>query len=338
MIKDTFWKNKNVFITGVAGFVGSNLAKNLTLCGANVFGLTLNKKVKSLLYFENIDKKINLIFGDITNKKLLKNIFLKHKIHVCFHLAAQVEVGSALKYPYLTWETNIRGTYTLLEVIRENKKKIRSIIIASSDKAYGDYPLNSLPYKENYQLKPNFPYDTSKACADMIAKSYSSKLFKLPLIITRFANIYGPGQLNFTALIPEVIRTCLFNKKFKMRSNGEAIRDFIYIKDIVELYKLLAKNLYLNPNKYSGEIFNAGTNVKHKIKDVVKKIFIYTNRKNQLKKLFKKIRNNKTKGELSVQFMDYKKLNLFFGWKPKYEFSHTLPELIDWYKKYFKKI
>lgn len=337
-MKDNFWKNKNVFITGVTGFVGSNLAKNLVLSGANVIGLTLNKKVKSLLYFENIDRKINLILGDITNKKLLKKIFLKHNIHVCFHLAAQVEVGSALKYPYFTWETNIRGTYTLLETIRENKRRIRSIIIASSDKAYGDYPLKSLPYKESYQLKPNFPYDTSKACADMIAKSYSTNLFKLPIIITRFANIYGPGQLNFTALIPEVIRTCLLKKKLKMRSNGEGIRDFIYIEDIVELYKLLGKNLYLKPKKYSGEIFNAGTNIKHKIIDIVKEIFIYTNRNSQLKNLFKQIRNNKTKGELSVQYMDYKKLNLFFGWKPKYKFSDTLPELINWYKNYFKKI
>lgn len=338
MMKDNFWKNKNVFITGVTGFVGSNLAKNLVLSGANVIGLTLNKKVKSLLYFENIDRKINLILGDITNKKLLKKIFLKHNIHVCFHLAAQVEVGSALKYPYFTWETNIRGTYTLLETIRENKRRIRSIVIASSDKAYGDYPLKSLPYKESYQLKPNFPYDTSKACADMIAKSYSTNLFKLPIIITRFANIYGPGQLNFTALIPEVIRTCLLKKKLKMRSNGKGIRDFIYIEDIVELYKLLGKNLYLKPKKYSGEIFNAGTNIKHKIIDIVKEIFIYTNRNSQLKNLFKQIRNNKTKGELSVQFMDYKKLNLFFGWKPKYKFSDTLPELINWYKNYFKKI
>ena len=338
MMKDNFWKNKNVFITGVTGFVGSNLAKNLVLSGANVIGLTLNKKVKSLLYFENIDRKINLILGDITNKKLLKKIFLKHNIHVCFHLAAQVEVGSALKYPYFTWETNIRGTYTLLETIRENKRRIRSIIIASSDKAYGDYPLKSLPYKESYQLKPNFPYDTSKACADMIAKSYSTNLFKLPIIITRFANIYGPGQLNFTALIPEVIRTCLLKKKLKMRSNGEGIRDFIYIEDIVELYKLLGKNLYLKPKKYSGEIFNAGTNIKHKIIDIVKEIFIYTNRNSQLKNLFKQIRNNKTKGELSGQYMDYKKLNLFFGWKPKYKFSDTLPELINWYKNYFKKI
>ena len=300
--------------------------------------MTQNKKINSLLYFENIDKKINLILGNITNKELLKSIFLKYKIDICFHLAAQVEVGSALKYPYLTWETNIRGTYTLLEAIRESDKKVKSIIVASSDKAYGNYPLNSLPYKENYPLKPNFPYDTSKACADMIAKSYSSKLFNLPILITRFANIYGPGQLNFTALIPDVVKSCLMKKKFQMRSDGEAIRDFIYVKDIIELYKLLAKNLYLSPKKYSGEVFNAGTNVKYKIKDVVKKIFIFTKKQDQLRNVFRKIKKNKTKGEISAQLMDYKKLNKYLGWKPKYKFLDTLPELVEWYKKYFEKI
>ena len=163
--------------------------------------------------------------------------------------SCSVEVGSANRYPFLTWETNVRGTYTLLEVIRENKGKIKSIIIASSDKAYGKYP-NLLPYKENYKLNPEFPYDTSKACADLIAKSYSTNLFKLPILITRFANIYGPGQLNFTALIPDAIRSCILNKKFLMRSNGrESVRDFVYIDDIVELYKLLAKNLFVNPKK-----------------------------------------------------------------------------------------
>ncbi len=337
MKKSNFWKNKNVFISGVAGFVGSNLSKSLVYNGANVIGLTQNKKKNSLLFYENIDKKINLIFGDITNKELLKSIFLKYKIDICFHLAAQVEVGSAFKYPYLTWETNVRGTYTLLEVIRENKRKIKSIIIASSDKAYGNYPLKSLPYKENYELKPNFPYDTSKACGDMIAKSYSSKLYKLPIIITRFANIYGSGQLNFTALIPDVIRSCILNKKFVMRSDGKAIRDFIYIDDIVELYQLLAKNLYLYPKKYSGEVFNAGTNVKYKIKDIVIKIFTYTKKEKKLKSIFKKIKKNKTKGELSAQYMDYKKLNKFFGWKPKYKFLSTLPKLVNWYKKYLNK-
>ncbi len=337
MKKKNFWKNKNIFITGIAGFVGSNLAKKLVKDGANVFGLTKSKRIESLLFFENIDKKINLIFGDITNKELLKSIFVKFRIDICFHLAAQVEVGSANKYPFLTWETNVRGTYTLLEVIRENKSNIKSIIIASSDKAYGKYPKNLLPYKENYKLNPEFPYDTSKACADLIAKSYSTNLFKLPILITRFANIYGPGQLNFTALIPDAIRSCILNKKFLLRSNGESVRDFVYIDDIVELYKLLAKNLFFNPKKFSGQVFNAGTNVKHKIKDIIKDIFLYKKKNKMLKNILKGISKNKTYGEISFQYMDYQKLNSFLGWRPKYSFKKTLPALFKWYGLYLKK-
>ena len=336
MGNDNFWKNKNVLITGVAGFVGSNLAKNLIKDGANIIGLTKNKKIDSLLFYEKIDKKINLVFGDITDKELLKSIFLKYEIEICFHLAAQVEVGSAIKYPFLTWETNIRGTYTLLEVIRENKKKIKSIIVASTDKAYGKYPIKQLPYKEEYELKAKFPYDISKACADMIAMSYSTKLFKLPIVITRFANIYGPGQLNLTALIPDAISSCLLNKKFIIRGDGQSIRDFVYIDDIIELYKLLSKNLYLNPKKFSGQVFNAGTNIKHKIKDVLEKIFLYSKKKKELQTIFRKMHLNKTKREISVQFMDYEKLHSYLGWKPRYKFVNTLPKLFKWYKKYFK--
>ncbi len=338
MKKKNFWKNKKVFITGVAGFVGSNLAKNLIKDGAKIIGLTKNKKINSLLYIEKIDRKIDLIFGEITDKELIKNIFLKNKIDICFHLAAQVEVGAARQYPYSTWETNVRGTYTFLEVIRESKQKIRSIIVASSDKAYGDYPLKKLPYKENYELKPQFPYDTSKACADMIAKSYSSKLFKLPILITRFSNIYGPGQLNFTALIPDAIRSCILKKKFNVRSNGQAIRDFVYIDDIIQLYKLLSKNLYLNPKKFSGQVFNAGTNTKYRIIDIIDKIFIFAKKKRELKIIHRTIKKNKTRGELSVQFMDYDKIFRYVGWKPKYNFSKTLPIIFKWYKKYLRKL
>ena len=336
-MKKNFWKNKNIFITGIAGFVGSNLAKNLEKCGANVIGITKSKRKDSLLYYEKIDKKINLIFGDITNKELLKSVFLKYKIEICFHLAAQVEVGSAKKYPYLTWETNVRGTYTLLEVIREYKSEIKAVVVASSDKAYGHYPENKLPYKENYELKAEYPYDTSKACADMIAKTYAAKLFKLPILITRFANIYGPGQLNFTALIPDAIKSCINKNKFTIRSNGESIRDFVYIDDIINLYKLLAENLYKNPKKFSGEVFNAGTNIRHKIKDIIKEIFIYGKKNKELKEIFKKMHKNKTSGELVAQYMDYEKLNTYLGWKPKFKFSNTLPDLFNWYKKYFKK-
>ncbi len=337
MNKIHFWKNKNILITGVAGFVGSNLAKNLSNLGSNVIGISQRKNKKnSLLFYENINKKIEIFYCDITDKEKINKIIKKYKIQICFHLAAQVEVGLAKKDPYGTWESNIRGTYTLLELFRKNKKQIKSIIIASSDKAYGEYGLNKMPYDEKYPLKPIFPYDTSKACADMIAKTYASKLFNLPIIITRFSNIYGPGQLNFTALIPGLIKSCIFNRRFKMRGNGESIRDYIYINDIVDIYKILAKNLYSKPKKYSGEIFNAGTNTPYKTKTILKNIFTYKKRIKELSKVNKIIKKNKTSGELQVQYMNYIKLNKNFGWKPKYEFGKVLPEVFKWYEDYFK--
>ncbi len=334
--KKKFWNSKNVLITGVTGFVGSNLAKNLSKEGANIVGITQSKKIKSLLFHEKIDKKIKLLFGDITDIIFIKKILKKFKIQFCFHLAAQVEVGRARKSPYETWETNVKGTYTLLEATRKSKNKIKSIIIASSDKAYGEHGIKKMPYKETYELKPIFPYDTSKACADMIAQSYSSSLYKLPIIISRFSNIYGPGQLNFTALIPDSIRSCILNKKFKIRGDGEDIRDFVYIDDIVDLYKLLSKKLFKNPKKYSGEIFNAGTNTPHKIKNIIKKIFFYKNKKSEFTKIMKSAKRRKTKGEISVQYMDFNKLNNYFGWKPKKTIDTTLPILYDWYENYFK--
>ena len=209
-----FWKNKNVLITGINGFIGSNLAKYLLKNNANVYGIVRKIDKKTLLYSEKLNENVKLFIGDITDLNLMKRIINEENINHIFHLAAQVEVGIAMKYPFSTFESNIRGTYTVLEAARANSLKINSIIVASSDKSYGEYPNSKLPYKENYALNPKFFYDTSKACADMIAKSYANNLYKLPIIITRFANIYGCGQLNFTALIPDAIRSCLLNKKF----------------------------------------------------------------------------------------------------------------------------
>ena len=330
MRKKNFWVNKNILITGITGFVGSNLAKNLAYLGANVTGISKSRKIESLLFYEGIDKKCNLIYGDILDKNLIKRTLKKYNIEICFHLAAQIEVGVAKFYPFETWESNIRGTYNLLEAIRTSGNKIKAVIMASSDKAYGEHGMKRMPYQENYELKPIFPYDTSKACADMIARTYASNLYKLPIVVTRFSNIYGPGQLNFTALIPEAIKSVIKNKKFIARGNGKSVRDFIYIDDIIDIYKIIAKNLYKNPKKYSGEVFNAGTNIKHTTKYIVKKIFLLNNI--STKNVFNK--KKKTSGEISVQYMNYKKLYKYFNWKPKYKFESVLPNLYNWYKNY----
>ena len=338
MIKRNFWNKKKVLITGINGFVGGNICKELISLGANVTGLIRNKNKKTLLFLEKLNKNITLVDGSIDNKETLKRILLEQNIEVCFHLAAQVEVGVASYYPNLTWENNIRGTYNLLEAIREQGKHIKSVIIASSDKAYGSYPKNKMPYKENYELRPKFPYDVSKACTELIARSYTSELYNLPIVITRFTNIYGPGQVNFSALIPDCIQTVLGYGKFIPRGNGENVRDFLYVKDVVDLYLIIAKKLFLNPKKLSGQIFNAGSNKPKKIKDIVKIIFTNSNKNKEYVKIQKAFKNKKAIGEIDYQYMDHKKAKKYFGWSPKYNFSCGIIETYKWYKNNIKKL
>ena len=333
-----FWKDKNVFITGINGFVGGNLAEELINKSANVFGLVRNSNLRTYLYHMNIDSKVEIINGSITNKELLNGFFAENKIDICFHLAAQVEVGVAAKYPYLTWETNVRGTYSLLESIRESCPEISAIIIASSDKAYGEYPIEKLPYKEDYPLIPKYPYDTSKACADLISQSYASDLFKMPIVITRFANIYGPGQLNFSALIPDVIKCGLKNEKFIPRSNGSSKRDFLYVKDVADLYCTIAEKIYFNKDNYRGEIFNAGTNEEKSVKEVVESIYCLLKRDNELKNIQKRFAINPSlEGEINFQLMDFEKVEKYFGWRPQTLFMEGLNQTIRWFDDYLKE-
>ena len=234
------------------GFVGSNLIKILIKRKAKVYGLVRNLDKTSLLFFENLDKKITLINGDLTDKDLLKRIISEENIQSIFHLGAQFWTGFEKVVKELAPKNKE------LINIRENLQKIDSIVIASSDKAYGDYPKSKLPYKESYALKPKYFYDTSKACADLIAKSYTESKKKLPIIITRFANIYGPGQLNFSALIPDCIRSSLGYSLFEPRSDGTDERDFLYVEDVTKLYLIISEALSKD-KKLIGEIFNAGT-------------------------------------------------------------------------------
>ena len=337
-MKKDFWKNKNVFITGINGFVGGNLAKVLLDNGANVFGLIRNIDQKSFLFYMNIDKKVVVVNGDLANKNLLSNFFSEHKIDICFHLAAQVEIGVAAMNPFTTWETNIRGTYNLLEAIRESKHSLSAIVIASSDKAYGEYPKEMMPYKEDYPLKPRYPYDTSKACADLISQSYSTDLFKLPIVITRFANIYGPGQINFSAIIPDAIRSALGYSQFIPRSDGNSIRDYLFVQDVATLYTEIGKALFKDSSKIRGEIFNAGTNDGKTVKYVVEQVYKKLQNKKELEKITNLFKKNKGSiGEINNQVMNYEKVNKYFGWKPKTDFNDGLEITIKWFSKYLKE-
>ena len=331
---DDFWQGKNVLITGINGFIGSNLAKLLLKRNANIFGLLRNPNKKSLLFYEKIDKAVVLISGEITDKDLLCRIISEERIDTVFHLAAQVEVGVGLENPYLTFETNVRGTYSVLEAIRCHPSTVKSVVVASSDKSYGDYPIEKMPYKEHYPLLPKYPYDTSKACTDLIAKAYANNLYKLPIVITRFANIFGPGQLNFSAIIPDGIRSALGYSKFTPRSDGSAIRDFIYADDVCDLYLKIAETVSKGNSDIFGEVFNAGTNDPISMREVITKIYKAINRPHDLEIILQEMSGKKTRGEIDTQFMDFEKVNKFFQWSPKHSFDEGLDKTINWFSEY----
>jgi CDP-glucose 4,6-dehydratase len=329
-----FWQGKNVFITGINGFIGGNLAKDLLIKGANVYGLIRNDSFQTFLYFEGLDKDIVIIKGDLTNKELMCRIISENDINVVYHLAAQVEVGVGLKNPYLTFETNIRGTYSLLEAIRIHSDSIVSAIFASTDKAYGSYGPEKMPYMEDYQLLPNYPYDTSKACADMIAQVYANDVFNLPIAITRFSNIYGPGQLNFSALVPDSIRSALGFSKFIPRGDGSMVRDFLYVADVVDLYLRIGESMSNNPKKISGEVFNAGTNEPLSVREVLEAVFQLIDNKDEYDEILKLMVKKKTIGEIQCQYMNFDKVNKYFDWSPTHSLNDGLSRSIDWYKRW----
>ena len=332
-----YWYGKNVLITGINGFIGGNLARALLVEGANVFGLVRNAKPDSLLFYEKIDRKITLINGDITCKDLLTRIIAEEQINSIFHLAAQVEVGVALCDPYHTFEANIRGTYSLLEAVREQPKSIQSVVVASSDKAYGGYPAERMPYKEDYPLIPEYPYDTSKACADMIAQCYANDVFRLPVVVTRFCNIYGPGQLNFSALFPDAIRACLGYGEFIPRGNGQQVRDYIFVDDVIDLYLRIGSALAKNANELRGHIFNAGTNSPRSVRDILETVYRLTNQQQKFNKISEMMQGKKTTGEIDCQFMDFEKVERFFQWLPKHSFEAGVEKTIKWFRLYLSR-
>ncbi len=328
------WIGKNVLITGIDGFIGGNLAKALINNGANVFGLVRNKRCRTFLHHEKLVDRITFIDGELENKDVLSRAISEEQITTVFHLAAQVEVGIGLLNPYLTYETNVRGTYCLLEAIRQNSKAMEAVVVASTDKAYGSYPPEKMPYQEDYPLIPKYPYDVSKACADMIAQSYATEVYGLPIVVTRFCNIYGPGQLNFSALLPDSIRACLGYGSFVPRGNGTQIRDFIYIDDVVNLYLTIAGKLSADKERYAGKIYNAGTNTPIRIRDALETVYRVTGKEVDFKDVLRQMESKTTVGEIDCQYMDFLKVNEHFGWAPSQAFEGGVEKTVEWFEEY----
>lgn len=322
-----FWKGRLVLITGVTGFIGSSLAARLDERGARVVGFARYEGggEESSLHRLGLKKRIKLIYGELENYSLIRKIVNQYDFGAVYHLAAQAIVGKANQDPLLTFKTNIEGTWNLLESCRE-KNSAQAVIVASTDKAYGTH--SKLPYSEDYPLQPDYPYDVSKACADMIARSYY-KTYGLPVVVTRFCNVYGPGDLNFSRIIPDAIRSILQGKRPVIRSDGTPERDYLYIDDATDLYLLLAQRA----QETKGNIFNAGHNKPVGVLSLVKTILRLARRTDLKPDIRGKGRLH---GEIDRQWMDGGKAKRVLGWVPHVRLEEGLRRTVDWYREYLK--
>jgi CDP-glucose 4,6-dehydratase len=318
------WAHKNVFITGADGFIGGWLAKTLVEKGAHVIVLMRDTKVRTSLDIHQIRDHVTIIYGDILDFSLMQRIINEHEIEYCFHLAAQAIVQTANRSPISTFETNIKGTWTLLEAIRvTNSPHFKAIVIASSDKAYGK--AEQLPYDERHPLNGLYPYDASKACADILARSYAVT-YGLPVVVTRKANVYGGGDLNFSRIVPDTIRSLILGKELIIRSDGTPERDYIYVKDAVRGYLMLAEHI----DQVKGEAFNFGTERPISVLALFRKIISLYG-----KDIEPKVLGTAT-GEIDRQYLSRRKIESVIGWKPEYSLEEGLKETIEWYKQYWR--
>lgn len=320
-----FFINKKILVTGATGFVGSHLTEELMKLGAKVIATT-HHPILSNSYFksQNLDKKTVVEQTELTGFSKVQRLISKTKPDYIFHLAAQPIVDIAYNDPKTTLYANILGTINILECCRLDNH-IRGIIVASSDKSYGKLT-SKRKYKETDPLVGDHPYEVSKSATDLIANSYF-KTYSLPVVVTRFGNIYGEGDIHFSRLVPGLIKAIIGNQTFEIRSNGKYVRDYLYVKDVVKGYLLIAGNF----DNVKGEAFNFGSEESLNIIDLINLI-----EKNLSIKVKYKILNI-AKNEIPYQSLDYTKIKNTLDWKPEYELKSTIKKIFEWYKNFFNK-
>ena len=315
--------SRSVFVTGAYGLLGSWLVRALVARGDRVVVLRRDRAPRSALLLERVEEAVDVVHGDLTDEGLMARALGEHEVDTVFHLAAQTIVGTANRSPLATFESNMRGTWTLLEACRLHGA--RRVVVAASDKAYGASA--TLPYREDHPLEPRYPYDVSKAATDLIARSYWHT-FGLPVAVTRFANLYGGGDLNRSRLIPEAIAAALGGRAPVIRSDGSPQRDFLYVEDAVDAYLRLADAL--DREGARGEAFNAGGGQPHAVRDVVARICALAGTD-----VAPDVRGSGTPpGEIDRQWVDASKLRALTGWAPQVDLDEGLRRTLAWYREH----
>jgi len=318
------WHGDKVLVTGATGLVGSWLVAELVKKDADVTVLIHDLAPQSELVRSGCVNKTNVINGALEDLACLERCINKNEISTVFHLGAQAIVSVANRNPLATMETNIRGTYNLLEACRKHNDLVRRIVVASSDKAYGESPI--LPYTEGMPLSGKHPYEVSKSCADLITQSYAHT-YNLPAVTARCGNIFGGGDLNWSRIIPGTIRSWLQGQAPIVRSDGTFVRDYIYVKDVVSAYLKLAESL--EESKLAGQSFNFSPQQPLSVMDVVQMIG-----KIIVPEGLSPIILNQSQGEIKSQYLNAEKATRVLGWQPRYSTEEGLRETIDWYRRY----
>ncbi|GAP21740.1 NAD-dependent epimerase/dehydratase family protein [Leptolinea tardivitalis] len=321
-----FWLDRPVFVTGATGLVGSWLVRRLLEQRADVICLVRDWVPQSELTRTGMINRVKTVRGDVRDQKLLERILGEFEIDTVIHLAAQTIVTIANRNPVSTFETNIGGTWALLEACRRSPK-VKQIVVASSDKAYGDQEI--LPYNEGMPLQGRHPYDASKSCADLIAQTYGIT-YDLPVVISRCGNFYGGGDLNWNRIIPGTIRSVLRGQRPIIRSDGEYIRDYFYVEDGAAAYTLLAEKLAAMP-ELRGTAFNFSNEIQVTVLQVVEKVL----------KLMGSDMVPDVKGEASNeirhQYLSAERARAVLGWKPMFDLDEGLKRTLEWYKTFLNE-
>jgi len=319
------WRERSVLVTGATGIVGSWLCEELLRRGARVVAFVLDDDPQSRLYSEGIDRGLSIVRGHLGRFEDCLRAINLHECSDIFHLGAQTIVGNALREPLETFESNIRGTYNLLEAARRLAPLVRSIVVASSDKAYGDSPV--LPYTEDMPLIGRHPYDVSKSCADLLTAAYAHT-YALPATIARCGNIYGGGDLNWSRIVPGTMRSLLRGERPIVRSDGGPIRDYLYVRDVVDAYLTLAEATHAQ-TVAPGEAFNFSPQSRHTVLEIVAEIGRAMGVEPDPQILATAVM------EIREQTLDASKAQQRLGWTATWSLPRGLEETAAWYRQHF---